>query len=518
LPFHYTVYPDWPPLAWLAVCRKHEVLVRCGPRVEISNEWFCEAAWAGDYEEGAFDHTDIVAGTGGRWRDAGVYFISSGSTVDRLHSFQRSGEVFVSNSLPCLLVAVSATLSPGYPRYSQDLETIVEGLQDYQRVMQTSAGPVQLTYFNNLLWDGRVLKTLAKPGGQEDFEGFESYHTFLSSCMEAMVSNAASGARRYPYTPLGTLSTGYDSPTVADIARRFGCDEAISFDKARSGASDTGEAIARILGLKLFTVDTESWRSMPFAEVPFLAGCDIGESIYASAEPYLQQRLLLTGYHGDKIWDIATTDLGTDIKRGDRSGLALTEYRLRAGFLHCPVPFWGVRQIREINRISQLPEMQPWRLARSSYNRPICRRIVESAGVPRDLFGMEKKAAGPIISEEFLSPASLQDYLVWLGQHRSAWLRHFRLPPVRSMRFDRWLHTYTNVPRRIVGSLRRRLHNLPLAGGIVSRALRRLERRLRPPAPLEVRNLRRYVFPWAVERAKEAYSLTSGKEVDTDSL
>lgn len=494
----------------------HEVLVSCGPRVEISNEWFCEAAWAGDYEEGAFDQTDIVAGSGGRLRDAGVYFVSSGSTVDRLHSFQRSGEVFVSNSLPCLLVAVSASLNPSYPRYSQDLETIVEGLQAYCRVLPTSAGPVQLTYFNNLLWDGNVLKTLAKPGGQEDFKDFESYHTFLASCMETILSNAVSGARRYPYTPLGTLSTGYDSPTVAAIARRFGCDEVISFDKARNGASDTGEAIARILGLKLHAVDTESWRSMRFAEVPFLTGCDIGESIYASAEPYLQRRLLLTGYHGGRIWDIAATDLGTDIKRGDRSGLALTEYRLRAGFLHCPVPFWGVRQIREINRISQSPEMQPWHLARSGYNRPICRRIVESAGVPRELFGMEKKAAGPIISEVFLSPISLKDYLVWLGHHRSAWLRHARLPPVRSMRFDRWLHTYTNFPRRIVGSLRRHFRDFPLIGGRVSRALRRLERWLRPPTPLEVRNLRRYVFPWAVERAKESYTLLSGKEVDPD--
>ena len=501
---HYTVLDDWPPLAWLAVCRRDEVLLRCGPQVERNQEWFCEAAWAGDYEEGAFDHTDIVAGTGGRLRADGVYFVSSGSTVDRLHSFEQNGEVLVSNSLPCLLVAVDADLSPSYPRYSLDMDTICEGLQDYQRFLQTSAGPVQFVYFNNLRWDGRDLETLAKPGGNEDFRDFERYHAFLSTCMEAIVRNAASGARKYPYTPLATLSTGYDSPTVATIARQFGCDEAITFDKARGGISDSGEAIARGLGLKLYSVDAESWRSIPFGEVPFIAGCDIGESIYAPAEPHLQRRLLLTGYLGG-IWDFARTDLGTDLKRSDRGGLALTEYRLWAGFLHCPVPYWGVRQKREIKQISESPEMQPWSLEHTSYNRPIARRIVEEAGIPRELFGMEKKAAGRIISEEFLSPASLQDYLEWLRQNQSAWLSQARFPPVRSMRFDQWLHTYTNAPRRTVVALRRRIHDFPLVGGFASRILLRLEHWLRPPTPLEVRNLRRYVFPWAVERAKERY-------------
>ena len=37
--------------------------------------------------------------------------------------------------------------------------------------------------------------------------------------------------------------------------------------------------------------------------------------------------------------------------RGDVSGLALTEYRLQAGFLNCPVPFWGARRLDDINRI-----------------------------------------------------------------------------------------------------------------------------------------------------------------------
>jgi hypothetical protein len=489
--------------------------VHCGGQVETGSKWFCEAAWAGDYERGDFDRTDIVAGTGGRWRDEGVYFVSSGSTVDRLHSLERGDEVLVSNSLPCLLAAAGASLRPSYPRYSRDLHTVVEGLRAYQRFLATSAGPVRLTYFDNLVWDGRALEEVAKPGGHEDFRDFQRYHEFLLACMGGMVDNAAAPARRFPYAVLGTLSSGYDSATVATIARQFGCREVICFDKARLGKSDSGEPIARILGLEPLVVDSESWRSIPLVEVPFVAGCDIGESVYASAEPHLGRRLFLTGQHGDAVWDIGTTDLSADIRRIARSGLALTEYRLWTGFLHCAVPFWGARQLRDIHGISVSAEMLPWRLSRPTYNRPICRRIVEGAGVPRDMFGTEKKAVGHIISQEFLSPTSSRDYLEWVGRHRWDWLRHGRVPPVRNLRFDRWVNTYTDFLRRVVVSVRVRCRVLPLVGDVVSRGLRRLELSLRPVAAIDARNLRRYVFPWAVERAKAKY--LSGGEARPDS-
>jgi hypothetical protein len=45
----------------------------------------------------------------------------------------------------------------------------------------------------------------------------------------------------------------------------------------------------------------------------------------------------------------------------------------------------------DITAISLSPEMQPWSVA-SDYDRPIPRRIVEAAGVPRPLFGQRKRA------------------------------------------------------------------------------------------------------------------------------
>jgi hypothetical protein len=46
--------------------------------------------------------------------------------------------------------------------------------------------------------------------------------------------------------------------------------------------------------------------------------------------------------------------------------------------------------VASISKISDSPEMEPWRL-HNSYDRPIPRRIAEAAGVDRGLFGVRKK-------------------------------------------------------------------------------------------------------------------------------
>lgn len=111
--FEYKLVADWPPLAWLARCHdaSQAMTIFHGQRVEITPEWFCEAVWAGPYEDGGFDQTDIIAGSGGRLRDGRAIFVSSGSTVDRLNSLEVADGAWVSNSLACLLAATRAALT-----------------------------------------------------------------------------------------------------------------------------------------------------------------------------------------------------------------------------------------------------------------------------------------------------------------------------------------------------------------------------------------------------------------------
>jgi hypothetical protein len=194
---------------------------------------------------------------------------------------------------------------------------------------------------------------------------------------------------------------------------------------------------------------------------------------------------LLTGYHGDKIWAKNVDDLSEDLVRGDSSGLSLSEYRLWAGFIHCPLTFWGARQIRDLVRLSNSREMLPWEVP-GEYSRPIPRRIAESAGLPRSAFGTVKRASA-VSLREFLSPVSLKAYQGWLAKHRIEWMRRGRLPPPVSEDYER-------IADRVACRIESALHKTPLLW------------RLAPPNALEQPSrLRRYAFPWAVSEVSMRY-------------
>jgi hypothetical protein len=523
--FIYEVRRHWPTLAWLAECRTDDPVIRVshGEGVEIAREHFCEAIWDGPFEEGDFDRTDLVFGSGARLRNAEAVFVSSGATVDRLHVLETDGIVRVSNSLPCLLAAANASVDYAYARYIEDFNSVIKGQEDYKRSVPSSAGPLRLVYFRNLSWDGRSLQECAKPGTERRFESFEDYHVFLSGGIGRCLANAADALRRLRFTPLGTLSSGYDSPTVAALAREHGLKEVISFAQARGGWVEDGTPIAAALGLHIIAIDRDSWRTQPFAEVPFLAADGRGEDVFFSgADSYLEKRVLLTGFHGDKIWDRYTRAdaLNPLIKRGDQSGTTLTEYRLWKGFIHFPVPFMGVRAIADVHRISNSEEMRPWDVP-GKYSRPICRRLVEGAGVPRTAFGVKKKAASVLFNgdDRHYSRDTRRDHSRWARASRAAWIARC-LPP-------HW------VDRSLEATVR--IHRTAVDGSLlISRSAARAwpapfdwyeekveKHRYLFPELLRRKILYRTVFAWAVERAMERYRVAlapTPRDLDTQAL
>ena len=110
----------------------------------------------------------------------------------------------------------------------------------------------------------------------------------------------------------------------------------------------------------------------------------------ASWETDVRQRLLFTGFHGDKIWDKHNDKVSPYLIRGDTSGCSLAEFRLRVGFIHLPLPFIGATSNPSIHGIANSDEMSPWCI-NNDYDRSIPRRIVEEAGVDRSSFGQIKK-------------------------------------------------------------------------------------------------------------------------------
>ena len=487
--FRYTQIADWPPLAWLARCVPFEPVIEVfhGGLVDVTPDWFCEAIWMGPYDAGDFDRTDVVFGSGCRRRGARATFVSSASTVDRLQTLEAPDGTWVSNSLACLLAAARATVDPLYPRYFEDFRTIREGLLRYRPSLASSRGAVRLTYYGNLEWDGGRLHQVTKPAPVRDFGSFAKYRAFLGQALRGLADNMGAQKRRRPYQFLGTISTGYDSPTVAVLAREAGLSAAITMDRSRGGASDSGEEIAARLGLPTQVVERDGWRRLPLAEIPFIASDAKGEDVYfKGAEERLVGRVLLTGFHGDTAWSKAPRPLNAEIVRKDQSGLSLSEYRLWVGFIHCPVPFLGIRQLTDINAISRSPEMARWDWPRGN-SRPICRRIVEEAGLPRHLFGIGKRAASVLLfDEEFLSPGSLADYTGWLAEHTGDPRGPASRPGDALLQLcGRLVGTVASVTPRRWSRVR------AVADGLIRIGKR--ERRFR------------YVFPWALARAERRY-------------
>lgn len=489
--FEFILVPNWPCLAWLARCAKGspKMTVFHGERVETRDEWFGEILWDGEFSTGGFDMTDIVCGSGARIRGDQVVFVPSGSTVDRINFMEEAGLAWVSNSLACLLSFTNTNLDPSYGGYFNDLQSITNGLLKYQNTIRTASGTATIQYFDNLSWDGARLSVSPKPNLRRDLSTFSEYFGFLQSTFHAVTENMESGERRHPLSYLGTLSSGYDSATISTIASSFGCKEVIGFDSGRTGEDDSGGPIAKELGLTLHNADRSEWQSKALSEVAFLAGDGLGaDVIFKGAETYLFGRVLLTGFHGDKVWSKSPGDLSPNIVRGDSSGLDLSEYRLAAGFLNCAVPFWGVKQIADINRISLSDELKEWDVP-GEYSRPICRRIVEEAGVPRESFGISKRASADLftISESFLTPSSMDDYLQWLSDNRAEWWQRGKIPPMRSTGFDRYKQVYRNRIRWAVVEKR-----------ILWRMAEMIDR--------SNTALRRPLFAWAVNRMAERYA------------
>lgn len=510
--FEYVLEPDWPPLSWIARCVKNDptIRVRHGKQVETHADWFCEAIWDGTFESGAFDQTDTVFGSGGRLRAREAIFVSSASTEDRLHVLRRTDDVLISNSLPCLLSAAQTRIPPSAEDWFALFISIRHGINRYRRHIPTTSGDrVELVYFRNLQWTGTDFIEVDKPTLLRDFSTYDKYFGFLVDAATRLSANFSDEARRYRYEFLGTLSSGYDCNAATVVCSRAGLTQAITSGRPRGAGADDGMAVAQALNLEVVKFDRDAWRQRPRAEVVFFAGTPRGGEVYLSAvEERLAGKVLVTGFTGDSTWGKATTALGADLVRGGMSGLSLCEYRLHIGFIHFPLAFLGVRQIRDINAISNSKALAQWDVP-GDYSRPICRRILEDAGVPRDAFGQRKKMANIHFGqgETMLTEASKRDYHGWLT---SGWrsgqfpvLRRSPAPGVLTMWLgDHWWlldRTVHFAARAFPESVRK------AASRRLSRMQRGLSRRINVPD---------FVFPWAVDRTRDAYGRSGDRRAN----
>jgi hypothetical protein len=452
--------PDWPLLAWVAsvasgASRLH---VLHGPMVEVRDEWVVEAVWAGDFAAGDFDRTDLVFGSGVRCRGDRVVFVSSGTVFDRLWHLTRGGRTYVSNSLPAMLAVTGLSLRDDYADYSRDVRTICKGLAARVASIPLESGQVASVYFNNLLHDGTGLFEVVKPDPAPAFLTYEDYHGYLVQTAKSLGRNLADPARAHRVVPLSGISSGYDSSAATVISRHAGCKRTVTISGSASlwRGSDSGALLAKCLGMSC-TEHPLSASSYPMEAALWAAEGRAGIinwTLFDFPEPLC---LFFTGWHGEKMWDRVCHDHPDPFVRRDPGSLGFCEWRLLKGVFQCPVPFWAARHNHQTRAITLSPAMAPWHMHRD-YDKPIARRILEEAGVPRNLFGTVKRNT------------SHEAFLRWpySPEARASFARYVRdngcyAPPEPMVSFLRVLThwdslVHKNITRRV--GLRRSLRHL----------------------------------------------------------
>jgi len=399
-----------PQLAWVASATADgdEAIVYHGSSVEHSPEWMVEGVWDEEFRAGAFHTSPHFFGSGIRVQQDRLHFVPSSALVNRLLYCRYQERIVVSNSLALLLAFTGATLNPAH-QYRAETYAIRHGVGRYPRSFTITHPEVRSFY---QVYD----ESLVVAAGGLTFESlrraphltsFAHYRALVGEALGRLRANYASPERRLPMTAFATISSGYDSAASAALVAPLGI--AMCFTSRRSNshipswlsrraAIDDGKPIADVLGLRTVYIDRRTAR-VDGDELYFLApGCAPTMTVLHPLARQLQQRgapaVLFTGFQGDEMWDVNRWERAyqeAGLVRGDTTALMLSEIRLKAGFVNIAVPSLFAHAVRDISAISLSDEMAPWRLG-SGYERPIPRRILETAGVPRTLFGGRKKA------------------------------------------------------------------------------------------------------------------------------
>ena len=424
--------PQLPKLAWLAVLEKDSPAIRLvhGEWVETGDHFAFEGAWGSDFAATDFDRCETVVGSGVVLRNDQAVFCSPSHTMARLHMLQQGQTLYVSNSFVFCMKAAGRKLRSDYALYLRDFQSIVRGLRKHRRRIPLDEGVMKLLYVTNLLVGSDLRTERVRKPSAPAFLRYEEYHRYLEETVTHIAKNAASPLRSVRYEPIATISSGYDSTASAVMARGIGCTTAITFPQARdSDDSDSGTDIGKHLGYTILEVDRLAYKQKAnYPEAEFIAvgtAGDGGDVTFASLEDQLPQKLLVTGFTGDNIWNRNGYPNRCLVRTGC-AGSLIEEFRLRVGFVHLPMPIIGGLRGPELYKISRSRQMKPWVIG-TDYDRPIPRRITEEAGVPRSWFGQAKKVSGarffdgpnrtPEDLRAHLSASSFGDYQHYFRDH-----------------------------------------------------------------------------------------------------
>ena len=404
-----------PALAWLCRVSDDSARLLVGPQVEVGAGGISEGAWVGRFGHAGLKASRAVFGSGVVFERDGLLFVPPSHPFEALHVLRdlKSGVYWVSNSM-CF--AVSQIPDPHFIRFCRALDAGLREVGDVATAAGVDKAATEIfsssgyrlsrhPYFR-LRTDGPGGPTPVPDATTRPFADYRTYREFLSRSLAELFANAADPGRTQRFDPVVTVSSGYDSPAVAALAAENGCRRAVTLGVIVTGTNDSGAAIAAKLGLdvkvhrhimgdRVDHLRVDFGPELAARTTEFLATEGVGDDVaFLPFEPDLRGGLLLTGGGGDSAWGIDSLgDPGLTVSNAFCR--SITEFRLRVGFAHAPVPFMGRRTADSIAAISRSAEMTPFSVG-GAYDRPIARRICEEAGLARGDFGVEKAATAPL--------------------------------------------------------------------------------------------------------------------------
>lgn len=490
-----------PMLAFAAefIAGREEIRVVCGNAVEVDNLGVIAGAWAGPFADRAIDRAITSIGTAIRLTDSGPVAVAGSASASPLYYGRKDKRLIISNSMAlCLAFGEDAVLD-AYPFYPQDLATFALGSHRYRPSVPTRNGTLSVYYGSMMIGSDLNLQP-AEITPPPEFPDFQTYRTYLVDQTRWILANAADSTRAVRYHPTVALSAGYDSPAAAVIARDAGCTIGFTFGQPvdrPDAKEDSGATIGRMMGLKVEEYDTFAYRDrLDCPEIEFIASSFGGGQVYLSvAQDALIHRVVLSGFGGDRIWSMAYGQNGPPHFPFYIGGYSQVELYLRAPAFDLSIPVIGSKNSDDIGGISRSRTMTPWAVG-GAYDRPIPRRIVEEAGIPRGSFADRKRRITP--DYDNLS-------------RRTADLKRF-LSPTSQAAFDRWFDTVRPLNRfsafvhRVLVETVGRI----VWSGKLIRALRHLGITW-PPAPAKIIHLKvpmrrnAFVFNWAMKEQVRRY-------------
>lgn len=391
-----------PPLAWCAKVKNGKTVLMHGENVEVCRDYFVEGAWSGEFAKGDFDTSVWFCGTGGKIADNKIIFSTPTHVTYGLFFTNISDEYLISNSLYFLMAIAGYHLDAQYLNYEIDFNSILSGIYDYKQDIHVldnnnEAVSVKVYYFRNIMIDEQNQVSVKIKSSITAFTDFNNYYSRLLDDMSSLALNAKDIKRTWRYGIVTTISKGYDAPCCAAIAKHIGCDTAVTFKAEGKYKKDCGTEIAKALGYKTI-IEKDALEFMSrndCVEAFYVASGELGAQIsFSSFDKEFARNIVLTGERGDSIWGRNAENRNNNFSFDHIiSELGSSERRLWVGYISVPMPLYGASAWTSLYNIANSEEMARWQL-NNSYDRPIPRRIIETSGVGREMFGVDKNGAG----------------------------------------------------------------------------------------------------------------------------